>query len=58
MAKFHINYQTVTDWQVVVEADSAEEAEALLLNDEVSDFEPEFIFSDLNYDTYDVSEVE
>jgi hypothetical protein len=58
MAKFHINYQRVTDWQVVVEADSAEEAEALLLNDEVNDFEPDFIQSDLNYDTYDISEVE
>ena len=56
MPNYLINYQTVTDWQVVVEADSEEEAKELLLNGEA--YEKDFIMEDLNYDSIDIMETE
>ena len=56
MPNYLINYQTVTDWQVVVEADSEEEAKELLINGEAD--EKEFVMDDLNYDSIDIMEVE
>ena len=57
MPNYQIDYQMITDFQVVVEADSWDDAEALLLNDEISEFEPEALMTDLNYDNYEVSEI-
>lgn len=56
MKKYLINYQTVTDWQIVIEADSEEEAKELLINGETD--ERDFVMDDLNYDTIDAMEVE
>ena len=57
MPNYQIDYQMITDFQVVVEADSWDDAEALLLNDELSEFEPEMLMTDLNYDNYEISEI-
>ena len=56
MPNYLINYQTVTDWQVVVEADSEEEAKEMLLNGEAD--EKEFVMDDINYDSIDIMETE
>ena len=56
MPNYLINYQTVTDWQVVVEAESEEDAYEILVNGEAD--EKEFVMDDLNYDSIDIMEVE
>lgn len=56
MPNYLINYQTVTDWQIVIEADSEEGAKELLINGEVD--EKDFVSDDINYDTIDIMEVE
>lgn len=57
MPSYKIDYQMISDFHVVVEADSWEDAEAMLLNDELSQFEPESLMTDLNYDNYEISEI-
>ena len=56
MPNYLINYQTVTDWQVVIEADSEEEAKEMLIHG--GEYEHEFIMEDINYDTIDIMETE
>ena len=56
MPNYLINYQTVTDWQIVIEADSEEDAKELLINGEAD--EKDFVMEDINYDSIDIMEVE
>jgi len=63
MRKYLLNYQILSDFQVVVEAEDEHQARDLLLEEglptsEVDGNEVEFIMSDVFYDTINIMEVE
>ena len=63
MPKYRLSYQVLSDFMVVVEADSAEEAKDMLLDagvptGSVGNQEVEFISADVYYDSIEVSEEE
>jgi hypothetical protein len=58
MPKYLVNYRVWSDYQTVIEADSAEEAEETLVNNGVDDFDQDFIMSDFDYDSIDITETE
>jgi hypothetical protein len=58
MPKYLVNYRVWSDYQTVIEADSAEEAEETLVNNGVDDFDQDFIMSDFDYDSIDIMETE
>jgi hypothetical protein len=58
MPKYFVTYRVWSDFQTEIEADSPEEAEDMLINNGVDDFDQDFIMSDLDYDSIDVSETE
>jgi hypothetical protein len=62
MRKYLLNYQILSDFQVVVEAEDEDEARDMLLEEglptqAVGDVEVEFLMSDVFYDTIDISEL-
>jgi hypothetical protein len=57
MPSYLINYQVISDRQVVVEAASEEHAFDMVFTSEIDDFEPEVIMQDVFADTIDISEV-
>lgn len=63
MRKYLLNYQILSDFQVVVEAEDEHQARDLLLEEglptsEVDGNEVEFLMSDIFYDTINIMEVE
>jgi len=58
MPKYLVTYRVWSDFQTVIEAGSSEEAEDMLINNGVDDFDQDFIMSDLDYDSIDVMETE
>jgi hypothetical protein len=58
MPKYLVNYRVWSDYQTVIEADSAEEAEETLVNNGVDDLDQDFIMSDFDYDSIDIMETE
>ena len=63
MAKYKLSYAIMSNYQVVVEADSEDEAFEMLIREglpttDVDGNEVEFLSSDVFYDSIDVMEVE
>jgi hypothetical protein len=58
MPNYLVNYRVWSDFQTVIEADTKEQVEEIILSGKVTDYETDFIASDLDYDYYDISEVE
>jgi hypothetical protein len=58
MSKYLVTYRVWSDFQTEIEANSPEEAEEMLVNNGVDDFDQDFIMSDFDYDSIDVSETE
>jgi hypothetical protein len=58
MSKYLVTYRVWSDFQTVIEADSPEEAEDMLINNGVDDFDQDFIMSDLDYDSIDIMETQ
>ena len=63
MRKYLLNYQILSDFQVVVEAEDEHQARDLLLEEglptsEVDGNEVEFLMSDVFYDSINIMEVE
>ena len=63
MPKYQLNYQILSDFQVVVEAEDEEAARDILIDSpnmttDVGGEEPEWIMTDIYYDTIDIMEVE
>lgn len=68
MPKYLVSYQQLSDFQVVVTAENEDAAKDLvidsptqttcIIDDEGVECEPDWIQSDMFYDTIDVSEVE
>ena len=63
MPKYQLNYQILSDFQVVVEAEDEDAARDMLIDSpnmttDVGGEEPEWIMTDIYYDTIDVMEVE
>jgi hypothetical protein len=58
MSKYLVTYRVWSDFQTVIEADSPEEAEDMLINNGVDEFDQDFIMSDLDYDSIDVMETQ
>lgn len=62
MPKYLMNYQTLSDFQVVVEAEDEDAARDMLIDspnmtNNVGGEEPDWIMTDIYYDTIDISEV-
>ena len=63
MPKYQLNYQILSDFQVVVEAEDEDAARDMLIDSpnmtsDVGGEEPDWIMTDIYYDTIDISEVE
>lgn len=63
MPKYLLNYQILSDFQVVVEAEDEDAARDILIDSpnmttDVGGEEPEWIMTDIYYDTIDITEVE
>jgi len=58
MPKYFVTYRVWSDFQTEIEADSQEEAEQMLISHGVDDSDQDFIMSDFDYDSIDISEVE
>lgn len=63
MPKYLMSYQILSDFQVVVEAEDEEAARDILIDSpnmttDVGGEEPEWIMTDIYYDTIDIMEVE
>ena len=58
MPNYLVNYRRWSDFQTVIEADSPEDAEQMLINQGIEIEDHDFIMSDLDYDSIDISEVE
>jgi hypothetical protein len=58
MPKYFVTYRVWSDFQTEIEADTPEEAEEMLINNGVDDADQDFIMSDFDYDSIDVSETE
>ena len=58
MPEFLVNYQVISDWQVVVDAASEDHAYDMVFTQEIHDFEPEMIMQDVFADTIDIMETE
>jgi hypothetical protein len=58
MPNYLVTYRVWSDFQTVIEADSPEDAEQMLINDGVDDRDQDFVMSDLDYDNIDIAEVE
>ena len=63
MPKYLMSYQILSDFQVVVEAEDKDAARDILIDSpnmttDVGGEEPEWIMTDIYYDTIDIMEVE
>ena len=63
MPKYQLSYQILSDFQVVVEAEDEEAARDILIDSpnmttDVGGEEPDWIMTDIYYDTIDIMEVE
>jgi hypothetical protein len=58
MPKYFVTYRVWSDFQTVIEANTPEEAEEILINSGAVGSDYDLIMSDLDYDNIDIMETE
>jgi hypothetical protein len=57
MPNYLITYRVWSEFQTVVEADSSDDAENMLIRNELDEADQDFLMSDIDYDSIDIMEV-